>query len=48
MKQKLKDIPNSEVPTLVKILKGDPRYVSHTVTDQGNGKSTIEVVLKAA
>jgi hypothetical protein len=43
--QIMKDVPNSQVDKKVKLLKADPRYVSHQVIDQGNGMSTIEVVL---
>ncbi len=46
IKQKIKNVPNKEVPKRVELIKADPRYVSHKVIDQGNGKSTIEVVLK--
>lgn len=44
--QTIRGVPDKEVETRVRLLEADPRYISHTVTPEGGGKSTIEVTLR--
>lgn len=39
-------VPDKKVPKMVEKIKKNPRYVSHKVISEGNGKSTIEVTLR--
>jgi hypothetical protein len=44
--QVMHGIPDGEIETTVRLLKADPRYVSHEVIPEGAGKNTIKVTFK--
>jgi len=46
--QTMTGIPNDKVSVFVEILKNDPRYLSHTVTRNTDGTSTITVTNRTA
>lgn len=42
----LHGIPDAEVDKTVNLLKADPKYMSHEVIPEGDGKNTIEATVK--
>ena len=44
--KRMTGIPNVQVSEMVNDLMADPRYISHKVIEEGNGKSTIEVTFR--
>jgi seryl-tRNA synthetase len=44
--QIINGVPDEKVDKMVEKIRKNPRYVSHKVISEGNGKSTIEVTLR--